>query len=444
MSDKLAPTTTDALARKARELLPILRRQARRPYIVELAGTPKAGKTTTLHVLNRFLKDCGYQVHEMRERASDCPIAMKGHFFFNTWTTTTMLASMIESLESEADVLLLDRGIFDAIVWLEYQSLDHQVSREEREVFRNFVLLERWRQLTDLTFVLTVQPEIALVRENKDLLIPRTGSIMSPASLSRYNDVLRSVQKAEGDRFNFIEIDTTKHQSPQATTLSIVTELVDRMDKWADPEIAVLPKSFVEDMLGSEGIQPIPSPPAQLESNIQFRKRSTLEESDEFVGLVGAVVLRYNNQMLLLRRMAERDEKRMTFGRDVLWKGCHIARTSAGISGLLTTISTAVKARLREDFHLGRLESEPTPQFLVWNRHDPRDARHLGVFFDLEIPSEEIAKSLASKVFKRERNRTKLGRNEFITRTDLQARVDENDDIELESWSLQYLKKAEG
>lgn len=125
MSDPSTPTGGEALAKKARALLPILRGQARRPYIIELAGTPKAGKTSALHVLHRFLKDCGYHVQEMRERAADCPVAMKGHFFFNTWTTTTMLAAMIESLESEADVVLLDRGVFDALVWLEAQSREH-------------------------------------------------------------------------------------------------------------------------------------------------------------------------------------------------------------------------------------------------------------------------------------------------------------------------------
>ena len=184
MSDASSTAANLELAQKARALLPILRRQARRPYIVEFAGTPKAGKTTSLHVLHRFLRDCGYQVHVMRERAGDCPVAMKGHFFFNTWTTTTMLASMIESLESEADVLLLDRGVFDAIVWLESQKLDHQLSPEEYEVFRRFVLLDRWHTLTDLTFVLKVAPDTALERENKDLLIPRTGSIMARGSWS--------------------------------------------------------------------------------------------------------------------------------------------------------------------------------------------------------------------------------------------------------------------
>ena len=440
MSDASSTAVNLELAQKASALLPILRRQARRPYIVEFAGTPKAGKTTSLHVLHRFLRDCGYQVHVMRERAGDCPVAMKGHFFFNTWTTTTMLASMIESLESEADVLLLDRGVFDAIVWLESQKLDHQLSPEEYEVFRRFVLLDRWRTLTDLTFVLKVAPDTALERENKDLLIPRTGSIMGPGFLERYNRVLDKVQDSVRGDFSFFNIDTTTHGSPQATTHAIAVALLEHMSHWADPEIAVVPRAVAERVFDGCGIRALPKAMEEIEHAVVFQRRSALEQNENFVGLVSAAVLRHGDKMLLLRRAEKHDEKRLTFGRDVLWKGCHIARTPEGASNLLDMAAMALKARLKEDFHVAQFESEPIARFLVWNRSDARDARHLGVFFDLEIPTDEAAQSLASKVFKRERNRTKLGGNEFISPADLQARVDRNDDIELESWSKEVLR----
>jgi len=419
------------LATAAKALLPILRRQARRPYFVELAGTPKAGKTTALAVLHRFLKDCGYQVHEMRERAAECPIAMKGHFFFNTWTTTTMLAQMIESLESEADVVLLDRGVFDAIVWLEAQSLDHQVSPREREVFRDFVLLERWRTLTDLTFVLTVDPKTALVRENKDLIVPRTGSIMGGEFLERYNRVLRDVQGSVRDQFSFVDIDTATHDSPQAATLAIASALVERMSAWVDPEIVAIPRAAAEQVFHAGAMRPVPDAIEAVQQALVVRRRSELERDDGFVQVVSAAVLRHEGQMLLLRRAAQGDEKIQTFGRDVLWKGCHVERPQPGTS-LLETAGAAIKARLKEDFHLARLESEPIPRFLVWNRDD-KIARHLGILSDLEI-APEVARSLTGKMFKRERDHTKLG-SRFVAPAELADRVARGEDIDLEPWS---------
>lgn len=434
-----------ALKAKAEALLSILHAQARRPYFVELAGTPKAGKTTALHVLERFLKSCGYRVHLMRERAADCPIAMKGHFFFNTWTTTTMLASMIEALEREVDVVLLDRGVFDALVWLEMQSREHQVSEDERKVFREFVLLDRWRTLTDLTVVLTVDPAEAVRRENHDLLVDRKGSIMEPSFLERYNAVLRDVQAAEQHNFNFVGVDTKERGSPKAASLAIAAEIIEHMRGWADPEIAAIPRSVAEELFRESAVRPLPEAIERIQRDVVFRRRSELERDDGFVQLVGAAVLRHDDELLLFRRDGERDKKTKLFGRHVLWKGCHVASSPAGTGDILANTATCIEARLKEDFHLARLESRPLPRVLVWNRDDDNDARHLGVLFELEIPRPELARLLEEKVFKRERDRTKLSGNRFVAPAELLERV-ERSGIDLEPWSREILRHvtAEG
>lgn len=435
----------DALQVRARELLKILRVQARRPYIVELAGTPKAGKTTALHVLHRFLKDCGYHVQEMRERAGDCPIAMKGHFFFNTWTTTTMLASMIESLESEADVLLLDRGVFDAIVWLEAQRREKQVTKDEYHIFRDFVLLNRWRSLTDSTFVFTVSPEKALERENKDLIVRRSGSIMGSGFLARYNEILAAVHEEVKDQFSIIPIDTTEHASPRATTYAIAKELIDRMERWANPEIAVLPRTTVARLFGEQRIRQLSDVTQEVQNALVYRPRSTLVEGCDFVGIVGASILQHRNEMLLFERSEERDEKRKLYGRHTLWKGCHVPRADDDSLDIVKLAANAVEARIKEDLHLAQLDSKLQPRFMVWNPENQRDSLHVGLFFDLDIQEEAVALALAGKVFKRERNRTKLGGNKFISANILLARMqnrDSKEHIELESWSRMVLEQV--
>ena len=67
--------------------------------------------------LQTFFKEAGYQVHLLKERAADCPLPMKGHFFFNAWTMATMLAEVLETHETNVDLLILDlqiRWILDA------------------------------------------------------------------------------------------------------------------------------------------------------------------------------------------------------------------------------------------------------------------------------------------------------------------------------------------
>jgi len=166
------------LANRARTLLPILREQARRSFVLEITGTPKAGKTTSVAVLERFFKDCGFRVHVLKEKAAECPLTMKGHFFFNTWTACSMLAEVLATVDTNVDLLILDRGFFDALIWLELQCRKGQVTEAERKAFEEFFLLERWRGLVDATIVVTTTPETAIERENAPLIVPRSGSVM--------------------------------------------------------------------------------------------------------------------------------------------------------------------------------------------------------------------------------------------------------------------------
>src|SRR6266705_538189 len=96
---------------------------ARRPIVLEFAGVPKAGKTSTIGALQAFLKRCGFRVEVVVERASVCPIRDKRHFNFNVWTACTTLSQLLEKTQlpgrpEDPDLLIIDRGLFDAICWL--------------------------------------------------------------------------------------------------------------------------------------------------------------------------------------------------------------------------------------------------------------------------------------------------------------------------------------
>lgn len=245
-----APSAGEVHLERARALLDILRSQARRAFVLELTGTPKAGKSTSVVTLQTFFREAGYQVHLLRERAADCPLPMKGHFFFNAWTSATMLAEVLETHEANVDLLILDRGFFDALVWLELQARRDQVTVEEKKVFADFILLERWRSLVDTTVVMKVDPGIALEREHQNQIVPRNGSMMNPDSLAQFNDALDFVAAQHGDLFDLITIDTTAAKGAIGTNTELLADLLPRIERWADPDIAVVPKECVVELFG--------------------------------------------------------------------------------------------------------------------------------------------------------------------------------------------------
>jgi len=160
--------------------------EKRRPFIIEFAGTPKSGKTTTISAVYQFLKRNEVIVRTFQERASVAPLIDKGTAFFNTWVTCATLNGIIESLEDEKlDVLILDRGLFDGLVWIDWQEKTHRVSKAEAITFRKFILTPRWRDLVDLVFVMHCAPKTSLEREYAKQITLQRGAIMNTATLSQ-------------------------------------------------------------------------------------------------------------------------------------------------------------------------------------------------------------------------------------------------------------------
>ncbi|MBK7399485.1 MAG: hypothetical protein IPJ34_25305 [Myxococcales bacterium] len=414
---------------EARSLLGVLRRQARRAFVLELTGTPKAGKTTSVNVLERFFSKAGFRVHVLKERAGECPLLMKGHFFFNAWTTCSMLAEVLERVETDVDLLILDRGFFDALVWLELQLERGQVTDEEHKAFREFVLLERWRRLVDLTVVTSVDPEIAVQRENLHLIVPREGSMMNKDALLDFNGALERAEKAYENEFNLLRFHSEADVKQSNTEL--VHELLPRIRRWADPEILVLPRDLVDAAMGGAigdhtaflDVEAARDALARWAAAVRPMPRSEAEADGSVVQLVGCGVPTCEGSFFALRRSLK-DEKVRQYGEYTLWKGCHIAGFG-GSSSLEAPIAAQVAQRVREDLYVAE-KLEPTLLGLAWT---PGEA-HVGILFEVPV-SPAVGRSMEQKEYR------KQGRYETLSGKK-RARA-ELATLGLERWSHAYL-----
>lgn len=420
----------EELLEQAKKIAELVRNQARRPFVLELAGTPKAGKSTQLGVLRDFLKQAGFEVSVMKERAADCPIAMKGHFFFNVWTSTTMLAQVLANLDTRAELLILDRGFFDSLVWLELQYKRGQVSDEEKEIFEQFMLLKRWRKLTDHTVLLTADPEKAMERENLGRLIRREGSIMKPRELSNYNDLLEQVRERHSEAFEVTLLDTTASKNPLQTGIELLEKLLPRLRAWADPQILALPIAAVSDAFEGGQTLSVEASRAFLDRSsggFVVQNRSSLERDDAQVQIVAAVAFRYEGDFLLFERAPD-DKKTERFGTYTLWHRCHV-RAQEG-QATVDAARAQLKDRILEDLHLSDI-GDLHHIGALWSEKEG-ESNHVGLAFVVDIEHVETAESLMAKKFRRGK-RAPLLKTKFYTLHDLRKWVTEGK--KLETWS---------
>jgi hypothetical protein len=93
---------------------------------------------------------------------------------------------MLESLYKDIDVFILDRGVFDALVWNRWLELAGKVTREEAIQVEQFFTMSRWTTLIDIVFVLTCEPTVSIQREYADQLTTKRGTIMEEGTLSQF------------------------------------------------------------------------------------------------------------------------------------------------------------------------------------------------------------------------------------------------------------------
>ena len=410
---------------------------APRAFVVEFAGTPKSGKSTAVEAIRHFFKRQDFSVHVLTERAAQCPIPMKGHLFFNTWCATTMLAELLENVETETDIIIADRGLFDALIWFQTQCKRGELSDDELTHIENFLLMDRWKNLFDLVAVLRATAPTALERENAHRITSRPGSIMNASMLETLSDAVGAAVDRYQDRFNdnIIVIDTDVDDE-RCSNANLLSQILKRFESFVDPDILVVPRSAMEDLLSRASYAFTPdAETAQIQEIIethgQYRRRTEVEGDESFIQVVPCGVLLYEDRVFLFRRH-DRNPKSTLYGKSTIWQGCHVVCPADGQRSL-SAIRRALETRVAQSLFISRKLRSSYIGY-TWENAERGDGRHLGVIFRLDVESSELAASLKTKEFRRSRGHSLAGGFKEIG--ELKAEVDE---VGLEPWSRAIL-----
>jgi len=276
---------------------------ARKPVVFEFAGVPKAGKTSTLGALQAFLKRCGFRVEVVVERASVCPIRDKKHANFNVWTACTTLAQILEKTQNpprpdDPHVLILDRGLFDAICWLSLMEHLERIRPEERRIVEDFIKIGDWRKRISAVFVMKVQPNDAMTREQGLLPVESgKGSIMNVEVLQQMLDTIEAtVAKLKGD-FRIFEIDTSgdSEDGPRITAEKVADFALNIIEEHLREDILFLPRESVTNLFNGKRFIQI-APTKELIHSVselgKFLPRDEVESDSHKIQVLPVVIIR--------------------------------------------------------------------------------------------------------------------------------------------------------
>lgn len=399
----------DDLEQRAAVILSLLEhRESDRPLIIEFSGTPKAGKTTAIGVLSLFLRRNKIDTTHLIERASVSPIRVKGHLFNNTWVTCASLLGLLESLyKPDSHIFILDRGIFDGLVWNTWLLTTGKINEGEARQFAEFFSMPRWSNLIDLVCVMHCEPSTSLEREYAGQLTRKGGRIMDETVLRQLNEATEATIHRYGHLFKkIVRVDTTALPTRQGV-INLTRATLQALNSFLDPNLCVVPKSQVPFVLPDEGFVHDPVLARHfidlVHARRQFVKRSDGENDQNVYIPIPCAIIAFENSILFLKRKEHGHPLHDTYA---IWAGGHISELDNEGTSL---VETALRRELEEEVFI-KDKYTLYPVGLVRTSDDERASRHIGIVFMAKLTTADVSLALDQKEFRETRGLSMSGR----------------------------------
>lgn len=196
-----------------------------RPLFLELAGLPAAGKTTLAGLLKSEVRRLKRNCTVVPEAAAKSPLVeLKRDWRFNAWTLCQTVSRILELDQRPAkDLVVLDRGLFDAMCWITWHVKRGTLHTKEAGALCSFARLPCWFRRLDLVIVLRVDFDTALRRRKE------TGRILNRktfAELERaYGATLADFVWPKRTRLRFIDTDMLSPSEVLERTVGLLEEM---------------------------------------------------------------------------------------------------------------------------------------------------------------------------------------------------------------------------
>lgn len=170
----------------------------RLPVVVELSGVPKVGKTAFADSLTDLFRKVGCTVAGSPEAAAEFPIADRWGLDFSAWTVVAFIKRFLELKAWGGDVMVADRGLFDAVVWLRVKAERRLCDPQAVATFRALACEDLWWSHLSAVLVFVAGADEVLRRAGQRRIYTGDSAVTTPETLA----MLRPALEQEAELWN--------------------------------------------------------------------------------------------------------------------------------------------------------------------------------------------------------------------------------------------------
>ena len=187
------------------------------PYVIEFTGTPRTGKTSLINNLKDFFKKKGFTVEVLEEFTTsekykkEIYPTLKDKYknVVNTEIPKYVLKQLEESINRNPDIIIIDRSLFDRLIWVDRLVLKDGMSNEEYTEYKS-LYIPLIKEKIDIIISTYTDSLTALKRDYNANLSLEKRTFLNEKNVDEYNkSLLNMEQLSKQEQINFKLFDTT-------------------------------------------------------------------------------------------------------------------------------------------------------------------------------------------------------------------------------------------
>ena len=209
------------------------------PYVIEFTGTPRTGKTTLINNLKDFFKKGKFSVNILEEFTTSDNYKkniypkLKNHYtsIVNFEIPKYVLKQLDESLKSNNDIIIVDRSLFDRLIWVDRLFLKDGLDLKDYDEYK-IKYIPLIKDKINIVIATYTDSFTAICRDYNANLSIEKRSFLNENNVDEYNKSLLNMKElANKEDINFYLIDTTD-RNQREVSFEVIGYILDDMRKY--------------------------------------------------------------------------------------------------------------------------------------------------------------------------------------------------------------------
>ncbi|MBQ2640063.1 MAG: AAA family ATPase [Bacilli bacterium] len=209
------------------------------PYVIEFTGTPRTGKTTLINNLYDFFNKKGFKVEILEEFTTsekykkEIKPKLKDKYkdVVNTEIPKYVLKQLEEAISNNPDIIIVDRSLFDRLIWIDRLYLKDGISDKGYENYKE-LYIPLINEKINIIIATYTDALTALKRDYNAHLSLEKRTFLNEDNVNEYNKSLLNMKELVLDNNININIFDTTNKNEREISFEVVDTILNDMKNY--------------------------------------------------------------------------------------------------------------------------------------------------------------------------------------------------------------------